>query len=147
MIRQGWPAQHMYFIRSGYVDLIMDKLVVDTLHDGDFFGEDALLALPPPKVLARVGFQPFRAFTLNPTPQMLCWPCPPRCPCQGGLLGIRAQELGLSPPSSWTDWWVRGEDLCGEAALLALPPPDVLARVGLAFQGFYPKTCTLDPSS
>ena len=45
----------MYFIRAGYVDLIMDKLVVDTLRDGDFFGEDALLAMPPADQLARVS--------------------------------------------------------------------------------------------
>ena len=57
VIRQGWPAAHMYFIRSGYVDLIMDKLVVDTLREGDFFGEDALLSLPPADMLARVGLE------------------------------------------------------------------------------------------
>ena len=55
VVRQGWPAQHMWFIRSGYVDLIMDRLVVDTLRDNDFFGEDALLRLPLPAVLARVS--------------------------------------------------------------------------------------------
>lgn len=45
-MRQGWPANQVYFIRSGYVDLIMNKKVVDTLHDGDFFGEAALMQLP-----------------------------------------------------------------------------------------------------
>ncbi|KAK9787865.1 hypothetical protein WJX73_005550 [Symbiochloris irregularis] len=46
VMRQGWPANQVYFIRSGYVDLIMNKKVVDTLHDGDFFGEAALMELP-----------------------------------------------------------------------------------------------------
>ena len=45
-MRQGWPASQLYFMRSGYVDLIMNKAVVDVLRDGDFFGEAALMELP-----------------------------------------------------------------------------------------------------
>ena len=102
MIRQGWPAQHMYFIRSGYVDLIMDKLAVDTLRDGDFFGEDALLALPPPEVLARVGFQPVRAFILSPESWVLCWPGLPPTSLPGWILWNLNIRAGLTAQSSWT---------------------------------------------
>ena len=37
----------MYFVCSGFVDLVMDGAVVDTIYAGDYFGEIALLALPP----------------------------------------------------------------------------------------------------
>ena len=46
----------MYFVRSGYVDLIMDGAVVDTVQPGDFFGEVALLSLPPTSELLQVSF-------------------------------------------------------------------------------------------
>ena len=54
IMRQGWPAKQVYFIRSGYVDLIMNKAVVDTLRDGDFFGEAALMELPSAQELQQV---------------------------------------------------------------------------------------------
>ena len=53
-MRQGWPANQLYFLRSGYVDLVMNKAVVDTLRDGDFFGEAALMELPSEEDLQRV---------------------------------------------------------------------------------------------
>lgn len=46
----------MYFVRSGYVDLIMDGAVVDTIQPGDFFGEVALLSLPPTSELLQVSW-------------------------------------------------------------------------------------------
>ena len=55
IMRQGWPANQVYFIRSGYVDLIMNKAVVDTLRDGDFFGEAALMELPSQQDLQQVS--------------------------------------------------------------------------------------------
>ena len=44
----------MYFVRSGFVDLVMDGAVVDTIAAGDYFGEVALLALPPTDELLQV---------------------------------------------------------------------------------------------
>ena len=44
----------MYFVRSGFVDLLMDGAVVDTIQAGDYFGEVALLALPPTHDLLQV---------------------------------------------------------------------------------------------
>ena len=44
----------MYFVRSGFVDLVMDGAVVDTIQPGDYFGEVALLALPPTHELLQV---------------------------------------------------------------------------------------------
>ena len=44
----------MYFVRSGFVDLVMDGAVVDTIAAGDYFGEVALLALPPTHELLQV---------------------------------------------------------------------------------------------
>lgn len=55
ILRQGWPATQIYFMRSGYVDLIMNKAVVDTLRDGDYFGEAALMELPSPQELQQVS--------------------------------------------------------------------------------------------
>lgn len=46
----------MYFVRSGFIDLIMDGAVVDTVQPGDFFGEVALLSLPPTSELLQVSF-------------------------------------------------------------------------------------------
>ena len=48
----------MYFVRSGFVDLLMDGAVVDTIQAGDYFGEVALLALPPTHDLLQVTLQP-----------------------------------------------------------------------------------------
>lgn len=45
----------MYFVRSGFVDLVMDGAVVDTIQAGDYFGEVALLALPPTHELLQVA--------------------------------------------------------------------------------------------
>ena len=45
----------MYFVRTGFVDLMMDGAVVDTIQAGDYFGEVALLALPPTHELLQVG--------------------------------------------------------------------------------------------
>ena len=45
----------MYFIRNGYVDLKMDGAVIDTLEDGDYFGEVALLSLPPSEELLKAS--------------------------------------------------------------------------------------------
>ena len=47
----------MYFVRSGFVDLVMDGAVVDTIQPGDYFGEVALLALPPTHELLQVPVQ------------------------------------------------------------------------------------------
>ena len=44
----------MYFVRSGFVDLMMDGAVVDTIQAGDYFGEVALLSLPPTDELLQV---------------------------------------------------------------------------------------------
>ena len=44
----------MYFVRTGFVDLMMDGAVVDTIQTGDYFGEVALLALPPTHELLQV---------------------------------------------------------------------------------------------
>eukprot|EP00884_Botryococcus_braunii_P019155 jgi/Botrbrau1/5923/Bobra.0366s0097.1 len=46
ILRQGWPATTMFFVRSGFVDLQVNKQVADTLSDGQFFGEAALLIVP-----------------------------------------------------------------------------------------------------
>lgn len=44
----------MYFVRAGFVDLIIDGTVADTVHPGDVFGEVALLTLPPEDELTQV---------------------------------------------------------------------------------------------
>ncbi len=54
MLKQGWPGRSMYFVRSGFVDLVMDGAIVDTIQAGDYFGEVALLALPPTHELLQV---------------------------------------------------------------------------------------------
>ena len=54
VLKQGWPGRSMYFVRSGFVDLVMDGAVVDTIAAGDYFGEVALLALPPTHELLQV---------------------------------------------------------------------------------------------
>ncbi|KAL3143569.1 Potassium/sodium hyperpolarization-activated cyclic nucleotide-gated channel 3 [Trebouxia sp. C0009 RCD-2024] len=54
VLKQGWPGRSMYFVRSGFVDLVMDGAVVDTIQPGDYFGEVALLALPPTHELLQV---------------------------------------------------------------------------------------------
>ena len=54
VLKQGWPGRSMYFVRSGFVDLVMDGAVVDTIQAGDYFGEVALLALPPTHELLQV---------------------------------------------------------------------------------------------
>lgn len=54
IVRQGKLGRSMYFVRSGFVDLVMDGAVVDTIQAGDYFGEVALLALPPTHELLQV---------------------------------------------------------------------------------------------
>lgn len=44
----------MYFVRSGFVDLVMDGAVVDTIPPGGYFGEVALLTLPSKDELLKV---------------------------------------------------------------------------------------------
>lgn len=56
VIRQGWPSRSMYFIKHGYVDLLVDGVVVDTVREGDYFGEVALLPLPSKEELLEVNF-------------------------------------------------------------------------------------------
>ena len=46
----------MYFIKHGYVDLLVDGVVVDTVREGDYFGEVALLPLPSPEDLLQVTY-------------------------------------------------------------------------------------------
>ena len=53
-MRQGRLGRSMYFVRSGFVDLLMDGAVVDTVQAGDYFGEVALLTLPPADELMQV---------------------------------------------------------------------------------------------
>ena len=54
VLRQGKLGRSMYFVRTGFVDLVMDGAVVDTIQAGDYFGEVALLALPPTHELLQV---------------------------------------------------------------------------------------------
>ena len=54
ILRQGKLSRSMYFVRTGFVDLVMDGAVVDTIQAGDYFGEVALLALPPTHELLQV---------------------------------------------------------------------------------------------
>ena len=54
ILRQGKLGRSMYFVRSGFVDLVMDGAVVDTIQAGDYFGEVALLSLPPTHELLKV---------------------------------------------------------------------------------------------
>ncbi len=54
VVRQGWSSRSMWFVLSGFVDLVMDGAVVDTIQAEDYFGEVALLALPPTHELLQV---------------------------------------------------------------------------------------------
>lgn len=55
VLKEGWPGRSMYFVRSGFVDLVMDGAVADTVYPGGMFGEVALLAMPPVHALTQVG--------------------------------------------------------------------------------------------
>ena len=70
ILRQGKLGRSMYFVRSGFVDLVMDGAVVDTIAAGDYFGEVALLALPPTHELVKVSLLP-------PFPQVALLSLPP----------------------------------------------------------------------
>ena len=70
ILRQGKLGRSMYFVRSGFVDLVMDGAVVDTIAAGDYFGEVALLALPPTHELVKVSLLP-------PSPQVALLSLPP----------------------------------------------------------------------
>ncbi|KAL3143545.1 Potassium/sodium hyperpolarization-activated cyclic nucleotide-gated channel 3 [Trebouxia sp. C0009 RCD-2024] len=54
ILRQGKLGRSMYFVRSGFVDLVMDGAVVDTIPPGGYFGEVALLTLPSKDELLKV---------------------------------------------------------------------------------------------
>ena len=58
ILRQGKLGRSMYFVRSGFVDLVMDGAVVDSIAAGDYFGEVALLSLPPTHELLKVVLLP-----------------------------------------------------------------------------------------
>lgn len=55
ILKQGWPGRSMYFVHAGFVDLIIDGSVADTIYPGDMFGEVALLSLPSVIDLVQVG--------------------------------------------------------------------------------------------
>lgn len=54
ILKQGWPGRSMYFVHAGFVDLIVDGSVADTVYPGGMFGEVALLSLPPVADLVQV---------------------------------------------------------------------------------------------
>lgn len=107
----------MYFVRSGFVDLIMDGAVVDTVQAGDFFGEVALLSLPPTSELLEVW--PLLRYsspdcqtwmlvlTLVLTARRSCWlqdlhvGYHSRLDCKTGMLAVNDTEsfhcLGMPP--------------------------------------------------
>lgn len=54
ILRQGSPVHSIYFVQAGFVDLIIDGSVADTVYTGEMFGEVALLCVPPLQDLVQV---------------------------------------------------------------------------------------------
>ena len=95
ILRQGKLGRSMYFVRSGFVDLVMDGAVVDTIQAGDYFGEVALLSLPPTHELLKVP----------PVPPL----CPPPPPAPPNMQASLFNSLAAQPHSCKQGFgWIAG---------------------------------------